>query len=210
MRSLWLFSNLWNYEINSVFVRSKHKYEFPDTNCLKKRSLSRYYKTRDGRMFSFLLTGSLINLNVSLQRTCDSVCRRQDLLWTGWKRREGRQHTWLRYLCQMSKSTSWFRMLVYRKSARTHTYTNTHTNKVSGVCHFSHGSFLRRLSCSSIHRVSLKAVIAFIASRVTGSRLQTFPYTAVLLRQNGRFKRRTPTGHSYYTYGTSFCMFFTN
>ena len=41
-------------------------------------------------------------------------------------------------------------MLVYRKSARanarTHAHTNTHTHKVSKVCHFTRGSFLRRLS----------------------------------------------------------------
>jgi len=75
MRSLRPFSNLRNYELNYLFVRSELECEFPDTNCLtsKKRFLSRYYKTRDRRMLPFLFTESFTNLNVSLQRACDTV-----------------------------------------------------------------------------------------------------------------------------------------
>jgi hypothetical protein len=99
-------------------------------------------------MLPFLFTESFINLNLSLQWTCDTVWRSQGIVWTCWERRGGRQLTWLSCLCQMSRSKSWYSMLVYRKSTRVHNHahTDTHTHKVSRLCHFSHGRFLRRLS----------------------------------------------------------------
>ena len=198
MRFLWLCSNLRNYELNSVFVRGENKYEFPDTNCLKKMSLSRYYKIRDRRMLPFLFTESKINLNLSLERTCDSVWRSQDILWTRRERRGVRQHPWLSCVCQISRSTSWYNMLVYRKSARAHsrTHTQTHIHTKCPQCVTSHAVvFWGVCHCSNTHRVSLKPVTVFIVSSVTGSPLETFSYTAVLLRQNGRYKCRIPTGH---------------
>jgi hypothetical protein len=189
MRSLRLFIDLRNYELNSVFVHSEHKYEFPDRNCLKKRPLSRYYKTHDRRMLPFLFTENIINLNVSLQRTCDSVWRSQDILWNCWERRGVRQHTWLRCLCQISRAQV-YTICWYIEKARlhtqghTHTHTNTHTHiqtKCPDCVTFHTVVFWRVCHCSNTHGVNLKPVTAFIVSSVTGSPLQTFSYTAALL-----------------------------
>lgn len=130
-----------------------------------------------------LFTESLINPNVSLQRTCYSVCVEGKICSELAENavEVDNTHGWgacVRCLEAQVDTECWY-IEKARAQARAHKHTNTH--KVSRVCHFSHGNFLRCLSCSNTHRVILKPVTVFIANRVTGSRLQTFSYTAVLV-----------------------------